>query len=174
MVMLDNSLGSGFGRLVKRGEMSLLVPDYKIVRNPVDPDWNPVHPDRNHVNPDHNPDQDPVNPDRNPVNPDRDPVNPDRNPVNPDRNPVGGFRRIGRGGLSPPVLLCPPPNLLQNMICYQICRPYDDYPQIGCNKYDKEMMVVCAAPQFVTGSNKSFCWSRYEGITSHTLLKPYS
>ena len=98
MVMLDNSLGSGFGRLVKRGEMSLLVPDYKIVQNPVNPDRNPV------------------NPDRNPVNPDRDPVNPDRDPVNPDRNPVGGFRRIGRGGLSPPVLLCPPPNLLQNMI----------------------------------------------------------
>ena len=99
MVMLENSLGSGFGGLVKRGEMSLFVPDYKIVRNPVDPDWNPVNPDRNHVNPDHNPDQD---------------------PVNPDRNPVGGFRRIGRGGLSPPVLLCPPPNLLQNMICYKI------------------------------------------------------
>ena len=25
----------------------------------------------------------------------------------PDRNPAGGFRRIGLGGLSPPVLLCP-------------------------------------------------------------------
>ena len=101
-----NVIKENIGGLVKRGEMSLLVPDYKIVRNPVDPDWNPVNPDRNHVNPDHNPDQDPVNP--------------DRNPVNPDRNPVGGFRRIGRGGLSPPVLLCPPPNLLQNMICYKI------------------------------------------------------
>ena len=160
MVMLENSLGSGFGGLVKRGEMSLFVPDYKIVRNPVNSDRNPVNLVLN-----------PVNPDRNPVDPDR---NPDRNLVNPDRDPVGGFRRIGRGGLSPPVLLCPPPNLLQNMICYQICRPNDDYPQIGCNKYDKEMMVVCAAPQFVTGSNKSFCWSRYEGIISHTLLKPYS
>ena len=102
MVKLENSLGSGFGRLVKRGEMSLLVPDYKIVRNPVNPDRNPVNLVLN-----------PVNPDRNPVDPDR---NPDRNLVNPDRDPVGGFRRIGRGGLSPPVLLCPPPNLLQNMI----------------------------------------------------------